>query len=256
LSETVRYDGGNNAVLRLVLHTVWGQRCYWCNRPKDYNDIQIDHIVPRSQGLAGRHEILDAHRLSHIFDVDNPRNLAPICARCNGPNGKGGEDLTKSRLVVSVLHHAETFRPRVIRMVTTFGNGRRTAEHLLKAIETDLTDPRARQAFEDHAPAIVQKLAMMDESKADYEAVRIVELERGGLDPVSVRLLLNSRARTTLTIVEEFCAADLTAILDEGIAAVLDQTARRAADGLRGRRHPAPGRRRLRDQRLHAPLPG
>jgi hypothetical protein len=81
LSETVRYDGGNNAVLRLVLHTVWGQRCYWCNRPKDYNDIQIDHIVPRSQGFAGRHEILDAHRLSHNFDVDDPRNLAPICAR-------------------------------------------------------------------------------------------------------------------------------------------------------------------------------
>jgi hypothetical protein len=82
---------------------------------------------------------------------------------------------------VSALHHAETLRPHVIRMVNTFGNSRKTAEHLLGAIETDLTDPRARQAFEDHAPAIVQKLAMMDESKADYETVRTVELDRGGL---------------------------------------------------------------------------
>lgn len=133
-------------------------------------------------------------------------------------------------LLLSKLRRARTLRPRVIQMVTEFGNSSRTAENLLRAIETDLNDPSARRAFEAHAPAIVQKLAMIDETKADHQSVRTVELEIDGSEPLTVELVLNARGRTTLTIIEDLYGCLLVDALDEGIRALVQQAERRAQE--------------------------
>lgn len=59
----------------------------------DFVDIQIDHIVPRSLSKEQIAELLARLGIEDEFDVDDPYNLAPICARCNGPAGKSGRDL-------------------------------------------------------------------------------------------------------------------------------------------------------------------
>lgn len=224
----VRYGAGKNPVLRLALHTLWGQKCYWCNAPKDYNDTQIDHIIPRSQCATDRAALLHACRLPADFDVDDPRNLAPICAPCNGSAGKGAADLSDTPMLLRKLRQADALRPKVIQMVTEFGNSRRTAESLLRAIETDLNDPRARAAFTAHAPGVVQKLAMLDESLADYHTSRIVEFALGLSEPLEVELLLNARGRTTLTIVEDVYGRPVIEVLGEGLPTLIELAQARA----------------------------
>lgn len=167
-------------------------------------------------------------RLPADFDVDDPRNLAPICSPCNGPAGKGAADLSDTPMLLRKLRQAERLRPEVNKMVTEFGNSRRAAESLLRAIETDLNDPRARAAFETHAPGIVQKLALLDETLADYHSSRTVECALGHSEPLEVSLVLNARGRTTLTIVEDFCGCSVTEVLGEGLPALIELAEARA----------------------------
>lgn len=45
----IRYSGDtrSNAILRAALLHAWGDRCYFCKRPKDFADMHIDHILPQ-----------------------------------------------------------------------------------------------------------------------------------------------------------------------------------------------------------------
>ncbi|MFF0121260.1 hypothetical protein ACFYP0_18960 [Micromonospora arida] len=149
------------------------------------------------------------------FDIHDPANLAPICSSCNGPAGKGGEDLSNKPVVLSNLRRAERLRPKVVKQVQTFGNSRKTAENLIKANETDLSDPRARRAFEDHAPAIVQKLALLGEEKADFLVLRTIDIEIHDR-PLTMGLSLNARGRMALTVLEEVCGCPAARVLEEG----------------------------------------
>jgi 5-methylcytosine-specific restriction endonuclease McrA len=56
---------------------------------QDFNDIEIDHIIPKHLGPECLKELKDKYGLPEDFDIDAPQNLAPICSVCNGPRGKG-----------------------------------------------------------------------------------------------------------------------------------------------------------------------
>jgi hypothetical protein len=42
LANTVRYVRRDNSVLRLVLYNLWNSRGYWCHRPRDFSDAEIE----------------------------------------------------------------------------------------------------------------------------------------------------------------------------------------------------------------------
>ena len=115
--------------------------------------------------------------LSAEFDIHDPRNLAPICSACNGPGGKGDKDLSDVPVLLLRLRKAEKLRSTVIKKVHSFATPGKTATALILAKEADLSDPATRQAFEAHAPAVVQKLALLDEAKAEFVSFRTVEVQ-------------------------------------------------------------------------------
>jgi hypothetical protein len=89
---------------------LWGYKCYWCQKPKDYYDVAIDHIIPQTVKDERLEELAAQFGLDTGFDIHDPRNLAPICSSCNGPGGKGDMDLGDVPIVLTRLRKAEKLR--------------------------------------------------------------------------------------------------------------------------------------------------
>ena len=106
---------GNNSILRSVLYDAWKSRCYWCNRPKDFTDIEIDHIIPHTLETDRLRVVLEELGLPTDFDVHNVANLAPICGTCNLE--KTNQDFTSAPVVVGRHRKAQGLRQQVIEAV-------------------------------------------------------------------------------------------------------------------------------------------
>jgi hypothetical protein len=215
VANVIRYRvNGENSVLRSVLYDLWAYKCYWCSRPKDYNDVQIDHIIPQTMKDEQLQELAKQFRLPADFDVHDPYNLAPICSSCNGPGGKSDEEFVHVPVVLNRLRKAEKLRSTVIKRVQTFAAPGKTAAALILAKEADLSSPTTRQAFETYAPAVVQKLVLLDEVKAeDFVSFGTAKVQVDGDPRLKVGVSLDARARRATTILEDVCGGTLEDVI-------------------------------------------
>lgn len=225
-ASTVSYGGSENHVLRHVLWKLWRYRCYWCMNVKDFTDTQIDHIIPKSVSKLRLKKYLKAFALQDGYDLDDPRNLAPICAPCNGPGGKGSQDLTEVPAVHNKLNRAQNLRPQVIKQVLSFRSNRRLAESLLRVTEADLRELEARKLFEEQAPVIVQRLALLGEDKVDFETYLTEVVEIDNRPTLDVGVSLNSRGRIAATLLEKVCGCPLDNLLGSPVSDLLRQVRR------------------------------
>lgn len=63
--------------------------CAYCGKPLSKKDVRVDHIIPVY--LASKTEKYKRMLiLRGIRNVNDPRNLAPSCAKCNGRKGANG----------------------------------------------------------------------------------------------------------------------------------------------------------------------
>jgi hypothetical protein len=108
-------------------------------------------------------------------------------------------------------------QPAVVEQVLRFGTSKRVAEHLLRASQTDLSNPKARQAFEEHAPAVVQKLALLDSEKIDFVSfsIKMVEIDEEATQEVGVSL--NNRGRVAALILKDVCGCAIEDLLKERV---------------------------------------
>ncbi len=222
---SVRYrKGGANRVLRLALWEAWGSKCYWCSKPVELNVTQIDHIIPQDVSELRLHELWSSYSLPIDFDIHDPHNLAPICIPCNGVESKGNATY-EAPIVMTRLKTAEKRRSTVIARVQKFGQSGKVAEHLLQASMADLSDPDIRQEFMDHAPAVVQILAMTDQGLGDYHSFRLVEVavweEVGNYQRVDVAL--DGRGRTAVALLEEVCESTLDDVLHDPVIQLVEE---------------------------------
>jgi hypothetical protein len=216
--------GSDNSVLRSVLYDLWDYKCYWCSRPKDYNDVQIDHIIPQSAEGERLQQLVKQFGLPVDFDVHDARNLAPICSQCNGKGGKGDQDLIHLPVVLTRLRKAEKLRSTVRKKVETFADPGKAAAALIVVKEAQLSDHRTKQAFAEHGPAVVQKLVLLDEASAtDFVSFRTAEVQVGDAPPLEVGVSLNVGARRAVTVLEDVCGGTLEGLLQEPVAGLYRQ---------------------------------
>ena len=226
----VRYqENGDNRLLRHVLVDLWNQQCHWCRRFKDYADLQIDHVLPRTAGKSERDRLQHAFDMEASYDVNALYDLAPICGTCN--REKNDSDLTGYRVVITTLRKAKKIAPKVAHRVESFGTSLDLAAALLYVAEADLNDKATRAMFEREAPAVVQRLAELGEWKADFYAFRTVDVEtRDVVHTVSLKL--NERARAALTVLEEVAGGRLENALSAPLSDLLDRVGPAAANAL------------------------
>ncbi|MFZ3595102.1 hypothetical protein [Streptomyces sp. BH104] len=194
--------------------------------------IQIDHIIPQDVSESRLAYLKQHFQLPPDFDLNDPQNLGPICADCNGP-GKKGSTASDAPVIKSHLDNAEKRRAKVNNRVQRLGRSGKVAEHLLEAATADLSDPSLRQEFLEEAPAVVQLLALMDPRLADFQTFDEVEVavceETGDYQRVSVTL--NDRGRSAETLLKEACDTELADLLQAPVVQLIDELRDRVTAG-------------------------
>jgi hypothetical protein len=198
-----------------MLFEVWKSQCYWCKRPKTFQDIQIDHIVPRATGAARLQQLIEMHGLPADFHVDRPANLAPICGPCNIEKSSGNYLIAP--LVTAKLRRAQRHEAEVVRRVRAHATANTVARDLTRAVTANLRAAEVRRSFLRHAPAVVQTLALIDESKTEFVVGRDFEVDLGGYFFMPVSLTLDTRGRTAQSVIEDLCGCTLPDALDDSL---------------------------------------
>lgn len=209
----VRYGDGDNAVLRSALWNTWGQRCYWCTEPVEWESTEIDHIIPQDVGDARLAEVKAKFKLADDFHLHDPHNLAPICRKCNGP-GRKGSVVYDAPVLKTLLDRASKRRSAVISRVGSFGASGRLNEHLQNARMADLSDQAVREEFERHAPALIRILSDMDYQS--FDLVDVVLNRRFG-EYQTVDVSLDRRGRVAKELIEEVCGDHLDGALRQPV---------------------------------------
>lgn len=207
----------DNSVLSSALFDAYKGKCWWCDRPILFPDAEIDHILPKTASPSRVAELTKELGLDSDFDVHDPRNLGPICPRCN--KEKASTDFTKVPRILSRLRKAERLRPRVIRLVRTFHDTKALAAALLRAKAADLSDADARRTLDEHAPGFIQAMANagVDMDYSDYD---LLDVDRGQDGPIEVEVTLGAASRRALAVFQDACGGDLATVLTEPMAGV------------------------------------
>ncbi|NMO53442.1 HNH endonuclease [Actinoplanes sp. TBRC 11911] len=224
LADQVGYRGSDDVLLRGALYEVWGAICVGCGRAKVFTETQIEHLIPRTVDPSVLDELIIYHGLDTDFHVDQPANLTVICGPCNN---KKRDRILRTPGMTTLLHIARDHSPHVIRLVREHATARQVARGLTTAVRADMRDAKTRAEFMQHAPAVVQTLALLDEKKADFVVHRDIRLSLCG-DIVSASLTLDAYGRAVSTWVEEFCGRPWREVLEDGVRELITYVADRA----------------------------
>jgi 5-methylcytosine-specific restriction endonuclease McrA len=108
---------------RLAMFEAWGRKCVWCGRPLFFNEMEIEHLLPRSLKGEERARILALHGRDLDFDLERLENLAPSCRPCN--RGKGAKPPPDKPIVAVLLGQAEESAPAIRDEANRFRDNRR-----------------------------------------------------------------------------------------------------------------------------------
>jgi hypothetical protein len=219
LTEKWEY-GGDNLVLRFVLYGLYGQRCYRCQEPKNFVDIEIDHIVPTNTNDDEFVRIRRKHGLGEEFGRHDPGNLAPICSPCN--KLKSGRAFNGSPHESDLLLRAGDRRHKVIAEVEKFVSADSLAKALVKATVSDLSDAKTKETLVMYAPALVQKIASVDEGLVRIIKVSHQEAIPGG-NVVQLRFALSQDHRVLVDVLENTFGVSLRDAMANNVGQLVGQ---------------------------------
>lgn len=217
MDESVSYKKSDNRFLRLALLEAWKNACYWCKKPVDYTITQIDHILPKS--LKGKEltEALASYGLRDDYDLHAPYNLAPICSPCNGPGEKGQLFKPGVPIFLSKLDKAQKLEGAVIKAVLKMEDSPVLAENIIKVAAMNIDEQEPRALFEDHAPAIVQKLANLGSDALEYTTSMGLFVDPSESSSY-VDVFLNDRDRMTKGIIDGLIEQSFEGVLREVVS--------------------------------------
>ncbi|SDS46986.1 hypothetical protein SAMN04489812_2003 [Microlunatus soli] len=177
-------------------------RCYWCDELKEFRELQVDHILPRSATDEAAALLAAELGQADPYDVHDLYNLAPICGPCN--NEKLHHDFTETPRILSRLRRARSVRPAVVNHVKVLLRSRDLSELLLQLQNFDLRAGRDDVAA--LAPLFVERLAAVDPGLIRYPLRQRLRLAQGGRAgcPVLLDLDVTDSERRQLEALAQF----------------------------------------------------
>ncbi len=70
----------NDPFVRRTLWKAYKKKCFYCKKPIQYNDFEVDHVIPKS---LGNDEAIKLYDLPKDFELNSYSNLVPACSVCN-----------------------------------------------------------------------------------------------------------------------------------------------------------------------------
>ena len=209
----------DNRLLLLALTEAWGEKCYWCRKPKLFRELQIDHIVPRRP-----HGGTATDR-----DVDAVDNLAPICGPCNQEKSNG--EFQNTPRVESQIELAAKRAATVQRTLDSFRRDAQVTKALLAITAADLNDERVAGAVEALGVVVLSVLRkrfpdLLDARFAEDLTVQRPPVEYEGrlfrVDDGASVIELDGKSRRAFVILEDVLGISLRYALDVAGRDVID----------------------------------
>ncbi|WP_146088926.1 HNH endonuclease [Nocardia cyriacigeorgica] len=178
-----------NALIRLALLHAWSERCYWCKTKRQFSEVEIDHVIPRSLTKAQQDQLVEQLLGTDAvpgFDVDAVTNLAPSCRNpCNSEKSAHVYDAPR---YVEVLQRVIAKAPDVRKFVRSYEASGRVGQALVAVMRTDLDDSRSLDALVEFAPLLDSRLRSIEFSTtdefedpmSDVREVMVVTLDKEG----------------------------------------------------------------------------
>lgn len=72
-------------ITRSAIWSSYNHTCFYCNKPLDWEDLHLDHIIPESlsSNIKKFEEIKSEYTLDANFDINATYNLVPSHSKCN-----------------------------------------------------------------------------------------------------------------------------------------------------------------------------
>lgn len=231
-------DSRSNRILRLALLKVW-ERCHWCSEPRQYSEVEIDHLIPRAGSPKERDLLIEelvGPAYVEGYNLDAPRNLAPICkVRCNREKSNNIYEGTR---LLETLRRAAKEVPNVEQFVRRYWAAGKFADALATAVEGDLADDRNLDALTDFAPLLDARIRLIDFTTNEEVVDPMAD------DPRAVTLKLDRKGRQVRDVLEVLTGRDFDEAILEPIRTVRHEiTERLLADitaQVRDAGHPYP----------------
>ena len=100
-------------VVRWALYETYNHKCFYCDKPIEWNCLEIDHIIPETYE---KHldTIIDMYGLEKDFNINSLQNLAPAHSSCN----RRKSDILCCKICRSTEEHVVLTRALIIRIAT------------------------------------------------------------------------------------------------------------------------------------------
>jgi hypothetical protein len=152
-------DAGDN-LTRLALFEAWDEKCVWCGKPVFFDEMEVEHLLPKSLKGDARKTALADHGRDPDFDLNALENLAPSCGPCN--RGKGKKLPPTAPIITTLLETAKEKAPGVRDTAARFKDNRRIQRSLPVVMEAakagnDATLAALREAVGDLTVGVTEE---------------------------------------------------------------------------------------------------
>ena len=109
-------------------YSIWqahGNRCFWCREIVAFANVHIDHLIPRA-AADQLGDLIQEYSLPADLQIEDFRNIAPACARCN--SDKADLVFKSSPKLLVQFHRVANLEPRVLKILNEIRKGQLKAK--------------------------------------------------------------------------------------------------------------------------------
>jgi len=123
-------------IIRSALWASYNYICFYCNRPLDWDDLQIDHIIPESLNLKPEvlKQVIKEYELEDGFDLNALYNIVPAHGKCNR---RKSNELFKKNTTLYYLGLTKQAIPKIESEIHKLKN-RRNKGQIISKLQTAL----------------------------------------------------------------------------------------------------------------------
>lgn len=109
-------------IRRWAIYEVHKKKCFWCYKPLNFKEMEVDHVVPESTVDVDVEQIKIDHNLPKNFHVNCNGNLVASCGECN--NAKTNKEYFGKPIMMVYLDLALERAPNIEQQILNIRRAR------------------------------------------------------------------------------------------------------------------------------------
>lgn len=157
----VEIKNKSDKYVRIALWLSYNRKCFYCSELINYNNFQVDHIIPKS---IEKEKVINKYGLRSDFKFDSYLNLVPTCFPCN--NKKRAKQFDK-KAILYYLNIAKSKIPEILKIEEKYKN-----ENFESTLSAAIDIAQEKGTFVDILKALTPNGLTSIQQKALNEAIK------------------------------------------------------------------------------------